>query len=158
MSYPGQTGPTWPPIDHNDKKEVIVDKDKLKKYIDDLKNNDLNKFVTQHGKNGLPDQLTAAINQIKPTDVGSTGGGGSSATSYPAGEKIWEMIQRVNNPESGFPALYQQFVTSYGAVIDALYKNAGFYENADQASTMPTGSGNQNNGGNQSYNSGQQQT
>lgn len=158
MSYPEQTGPTWPPIDHNDKKEVIVDKDKLKKYIDDLKNNDLNKYTTQHGKSGLPDQLTAATNQIKPTDVGASGGGGSSATSYPAGEKIWEMIQRVNNPQSGFPFLYQQFVISYGAVIDALYKNAGFYDDADQSSTMPTGAGNQNNGGNQSYNSGQQQT
>lgn len=157
MSYPGQTGPTWPPIDHNDKKEVIVDKDKLKKYIDDLKNNDLNKYTSQHGKAGLPDDLRSVTSKIQAKEVGATGGGGDPKTSYPAGEKIWEMIQRVNDPQNGFPALYTQFVDSYNNVITALYKNAGFYDDADQSSALP-GSGNQNHGGNQSFNNGQQQS
>jgi hypothetical protein len=153
--YPGQTGPTWPSIDHNDK-ELRIDKHATKKIIDDLKNNDLNKYVTQHGKSGLPDDLTNAGSRIKPTDVGA--GGGDSKTSYPAGEKIWEMIQKVNNPTSGFPALYSQFVTAYGDMINALYLNAGFYDDADENSKLPTGTGNQNSGGNQSFNSGQQQS
>lgn len=156
MGYPEQTGPTWPPIDHNDKKEVIVDKDKLKKYIDDLKNNDLNKYTTQHGKSGLPDDLQSVGGKITAKDVGATGGGGDPKTSYPAGEKVWQMIQRVNDAQNGFPALYTQFVSSYQDVINGLYKNAGFLDNADQASTMPTGTGNQNNGKNQSFNNGQQ--
>jgi hypothetical protein len=157
MSYPEQTGPTWPPIDHNDKKEVIVDKDKLKKYIDDLKNNDLNKYTTQHGSAGLPDDLQSVGGKIQAKDVGATGSGGDPKVSYPAGEKIWQMIQKVNDASNGFPAMYRNFVTTYGNVINALYTNAGFYDDADQASTLPTGTGNQNQGGSQSYN-GQQQT
>lgn len=153
--YPGQTGPTWPSIDHNDK-ELKIDSGAAKKIIDDLKTNDLNKYVTQHGKAGLPDDLTHVGGKIKPTDVGA--GGGDAKTSYPAGQKIWEMIQKVNDPQNGFPGLYSQFVSAYSDVITALYTNAGFYENADQASTLPTGTGNQNTGGNQSFNNGQQQS
>ncbi|MGH3380355.1 MAG: hypothetical protein ACRDP6_37035 [Actinoallomurus sp.] len=157
-TYPGQEGPTWPPIDHNDKKEVIVSRDRLKSIIDDLKTNDLNRYTTQHGKAGLPDDLQAVGGKIQAKDVGATGGGGDSKTSYPAGEKIFEMIQKVNDGQNGFPALYRQFVQSYGEVINALYTNAGFYEDADQASKLPPGTGSQNNGGDQSYNNGQQQS
>jgi hypothetical protein len=151
-TYPGQEGPTWPPIDHNDKKEVIVDKDKLKKYIDDLKNNDLNKFTTQHGKSGLPEDLQSVGGKITAKDVGATGSGGDSKTSYPAGEKIWQMIQKVNSASDGFPTMYSNFVAAYGNVIQALYTNAGFYDEADQNSALPKGTTTQNDGGSQSFN------
>jgi predicted ArsR family transcriptional regulator len=134
MGYPPyENGPTWPTIDDNDK-ELKINKDAVKKIIDDLEKNDLNKYTTQHGGTGLPDDLRTTVSQITQQDIGALAG--STKSGYPAGQKMWEILQRLNG-ENGFPVLYQNFVTSYARVIEALRTNAGLIDSADQNSQVP---------------------
>lgn len=158
MGYPPyNSGPAWPTIDTNNK-ELKIDRDKVKKIIDDLKNNDLYKYTTQHGASGLPDDLTAKAGAIQPQEIGAAGtGGGDPKTSYPAGEKAWKSIKKVNDPQNGFPTLYANFVNSYSAVVEALYQHAGIVDNAENDSQVP-GTTNQNSGNPSSFSGNQQQS
>jgi hypothetical protein len=139
---------SYPAIDNNDK-ELNIDRHAVKKIIDDLRDNDLNKYVSQHGALGLPDDLASKGRAIHAQDVGGVEGG-DAKSGYPAAQKVMQIIQRVNDPQNGFPALYGNFVQSYQNVINALYDTAGVINDAEHNSEVPN-SGSQNSSSNSSY-------
>jgi hypothetical protein len=147
-------GPTWPTIDQSHQ-ELNIDRTRTKKLIQDLEK-DLKKYINQHNVPGLPADLTKATSKVSQQEVGA--GGQDAKTSYPAGQKIWEMVQRVNDGQDGFPAAYNNFVNTYREVIAALYTNAGFYDDAEHSSTLPQGTTSTNQGGTQPATGGQQTT
>jgi hypothetical protein len=136
---------SYPTIDNNNK-ELKIDRDAVKKIIDDFRDNDLNQYVTQHGALGLPDDVASKGSAIRPDHLGA----GEGKTGYPAAQKVMQIIQRVNDPQNGFPTLYRNFVESYQNVVNALYDTAGVINDAEQDSQVPN-SGSQNTSTNSSY-------
>lgn len=149
MSYPGYQDPdaSYPTIDDNNK-ELKIDRHTVKNILDDLRDNDLNKYTTQHGAAGLPDDVASKTRAIQAQDLGA----GEGKSGYPAAQKVMQIIQRVGDEQNGFPALYTNFVQSYQNVINALYDHAGVIDDADQNSKVP-GTTNTGDTGNNSYNS-----
>ncbi|GAA4609519.1 hypothetical protein GCM10023195_38480 [Actinoallomurus liliacearum] len=130
---------SWPTIEGYKEKEVVVNHDLVKKYIDalDQDRKDLIVGKDQGGK-GYPDDLVNVAKQISARDVGA--GGDGKKTSYPAGEVIWQSIQNV---VTEFPKAYGEWVKAYKDVVDGLYDAAGFHKKAELDSKIPGTTGTQ---------------
>lgn len=141
----------WPAAD-GDKGHTAIDKARVKKLLAALVQ-DLKRY---EGAKGAPEDVGNAISQITATSVGAAGvGGGGKGSSYPGGELMWRSIQSVNGSAAagqvsmgtggqgaGFTGAYQQFLSDYAAVVDALFKAAGVQEDADTQSILQQAGGN----------------
>lgn len=130
----------WPKIDGYKQKNLVVDHDQLKNFIDALDQDRQN--ILKGGKTGkgYPQDLVEVGQQLQPQQVGATGtGGGPPSASYPAGEVIWQSIKNVRDH---FPKAYQEFMSSYKEVVDGMYEMAGIYSKSELDSQVnSSGSG-----------------
>jgi hypothetical protein len=114
--------PSWPGLDSGDK--VDVDRDELKKIIKVLQD-DLDSF--SEGKNGTPNDLQTRGARATITELGQ----------YPAAQGFAHSTQAAQTQIGG---QYSRFLQSYGAVIGALRKAAGAYDDMEQQNTAAANS------------------
>jgi hypothetical protein len=133
--------PSWPGLDSGDK--VDVDRDELKKIIKVLQD-DLDSY--SEGKNGTLNDLQTRGARATITELGQ----------YSAAQGFAHSTQAAQTQIGG---QYRQFLASYGAVIGALRKAAGAYDDMEQQNTAaansvaPSRSSAPSRGGAQSYDS-----
>lgn len=139
--------PTWPAVD-GDKGHTSIDHDRVKSFLKAL-DDDLKRYQGQATYNGTPDGLNSALGDIT---MESVGGGGSGKSGYPGGKLFFDSVQKT---KAGFYTEYNNFLTEYQQVVEALYQAAGIRQDADTSSApKATATSQQPSGSQGSYDSG----